>query len=327
MIEGYTKLPSLDFSKKHLSANGINRFRYTEKSNDGKYEIFADMSYSRVRMVITETDGEKRQLYVPGTDMFDKLLKEMDNADMLDWNYIDGKDIEKVDDTEIVVEIRVSARNYSFGSVRMPSDGLTYLRNLKAIALSFVKDEYEVKPFKVFIEGKTYTTVRGTGNSAGSGAVIDFGNEKWWEVEHFVGRYVMTDRAREASEHDWGDSYCSEAYENAFFEIRGDGTVFFVIGDDRRKSKVSKDRRWGCYATAGEAISFEYRNGDDGRDKSMLEFRLAPEPAPNPFPGYRTYLERDESEGIDKKIRFCTECGEKIMPGQVVCTNCGTLKV
>lgn len=288
-VNGYTELPNIRVSEHPVSASGINQIRYRETTAAGVLSIFAESSYEVVRIRITEPDGSKRQYRVEGIKLLDEISEEIGNAAMLDWRYLNNEDVEKETDTKIEVEVRVVSRNDRFGSVRMPLRGIDYLHNLAAVILSYAEsEEDEVKPFDVTIAGKTYHTVRGTGNSAGSGAVIDFGDDKWWIVEGFTGTYRMTEAAQKASEEKWGNSYGGENYRDAFFELLEDGTVTLKVGDDIRKTEVSDRRLWGCYATAKGGISFDYR----GSDKNMIEVCVEMIPAPVNFPGYMLYLER-----------------------------------
>lgn len=275
--------------KNKLSAEGLCQMRYTE----GDFEIFLDTSYENTRIVVTNEDGTKHQYYPKGHEVFDELSKKIDAFDMLDWGYLDTEDVEKAEGTEIKITARIVSRDYTFGTQRMPKGGIDLLHELKDIALSYGKDDDEIRTFTVEINGKTYNTVSGTGNSVGTGAEIDFGEDKWWEVEHFTGRYELTEKAIEVMKKEMGTSGVDFVeYDTAFFEITPDGQITFQAGDEELyEGTVDAARLYGCYAT-GAGFEFDFYQSEDGPDENFIEVRRRGEPYPVNTPGYQIYLER-----------------------------------
>lgn len=268
------------------------QFRYNETGPEGEFSIFMEQSYNRVRYVVHDTDGESRQYYVDSQvlfDIYDLILEE----NMADWKYIDSDDVEAEGDTVIKVEYRVGGMTKEFGTRRMPVGGLDLLHRFVDIAASYESDDTETKPFTVRIGGKTYSTVRGTGNSVGTGAVIDFGDDKWWIVEGFVGSYKLTDRAKETYSKDFPDSRIWNS--EAVLEIKADGSVELQVDNDQHFSTaVDSERLYGCYASAmGGEISFAFRYDDEkGEYDNILEFKMRGWPYPEDFAGYDLYLEK-----------------------------------
>lgn len=274
-----------------LSAKGLCRMRYTETTPEGTCEIFADETYDRVRLVITNTDGTKEQHYVDGLSMFTELADEIDRQQMLDWKYLETADVEKPANTEIKVECVIVSRTDTFGSARMPVGGIAMLQKLKEIALSYVTDENEMKPFTVEIAGKTYSTVRGTGNSVGTGAVIDFGDDKWWEVEGFVGEYALTDPGRKVSEELLGEN--NDDLKNVTLSLRPDGAVTFTVDDKVYEGTCDAERKYQCYASAMNGwLMLDLKAESGTAEGQFIEVRVDPEPYPVNSRGCHLLLER-----------------------------------
>lgn len=268
----------------------MNRFRYTETSPEGKFSMFLEQSYEKVRYVVRETGGGSRQYYTDNQLLFE-LYDYLKSEDMENWRYLDAAQAEE--DVVIQVEIRVGGRMRDFGSARMPVGGIEKLRRFRAIAAAYEDERAETKPFTVTVGGKKYRTVRGTGNSVGAGAVIDFGSDKWWLVEGFAGHYELTAQAREAfAERDPGRM---PPYSAAILDLEKDGSLSLQVGDDAPyRTAVDAERRYGCTATAmGGRIQFEFC--EDGRKKrrgQLLRLRMSGLPYPETFAGYDLILEK-----------------------------------
>lgn len=266
------------------------RMVYTETSPESSCSLFADKTYGRVRVVITKADGSKEQHYVDGLEMLGELWTRVNAESMADWKYLEQKDVQAESDTVITVECRVDGRTVSFGTRRMPEQGVEKLQALKAIILSYLTDENEQKPFTVTVAGKTYSTVRGTGNSAGDGAVIDFNGELWWEVEGFTGTYALTEQAAGFSRQKLDTSYAE--YGSASFTVSPDGAVALTVDGETHTGTCDGNRLYNCCATAlGGELSFLFVRGTDPGTR-FLEVSMRGLPYPETFRGYRMYLEK-----------------------------------
>lgn len=270
----------------------LNQFRYTETGPDGEYSIFLDQTYGRARYVVHDRNGEDRQYYVSNQVLFD-LYDYMLEQDFENWRYLDSENVEAEGDTVIKIEYRINGMSRDFGSRRMPKGGIELLRHFTQIAAGYENDDNETKPFKVKIGGKEYWTKRGTGNSVGMGAVIDFGDDKWWIVEKFVGHYELTEKSRKVWEKK--DSFNSRSYGSATLDIYEDGRLVLKVDDDDPvETTVDEDRLYGCYATAMYSqIDFLFCSDEDkGKRTEILEFRMRGLPYPETFAGYELYLEK-----------------------------------
>ncbi|MBQ6586879.1 MAG: hypothetical protein IJH83_08780 [Coriobacteriales bacterium] len=277
----------------------LNQFRYIERAGgqENTYQVFAYPQYGLVHLYEDRFDGSMRQDTVQGVEMFDQLTALINESDCLNWRYYDQKYIETVDDLEIEVEIRLGGRTYEFGTDRMPMGGIEWLRCMRDTCLGYQSDEAEVKPFEVTINGRTYHTVPGTGNSVGAGAIIDFEGEDWWEVQHYVGHYEMTDAANAvAAQASSSSSFQNAQFSNVSLDISADGKLTLNVDGDVRELKLSETRGYGVYATASGDSFFDYYQGAGlapGADpERFLEFHMRAQPHPETFQGYSFVLER-----------------------------------
>lgn len=270
------------------------QLRYEKESPGGKFSIFIDQYYEKVTIHVTETDGGQRLYHVSNRVMFE-LYDYIKSEDMLNWRFLDSKDVEPAGGTKIKVTCRIISNDKTFGTERMPAGGLKKLEKITEIISAHEDPEKEIEPFTVTIKGKTYNTVRGTGNITGTGAVIDFGDDKWWQVEEFTGHYELTENARET----YAKEYPQQKliHSKATLDIYEDGRFVLQVDDDEAvETQVAEKRLYGCYpSVAGNNIIFDFIFDEElNDDGNILYVNMDGMPCPETFRGYNLCVEKIE---------------------------------
>lgn len=197
----------------------------------------------------------------------------------------------------------------------------------------------EAEVFTVRIGRKAYPLIPDYSKIDHIGEEIDFGEDIWWRVEGYVGRYEMTDR--DISEmKDGGLIGGSDGDTNGILlQIDKDGKVRFDYYGSVYEGTMPDKRYYGQSAVVPLKFKYEtrtfailLRNGRNHEAPSRIQFYSEGLPAtnePSRQPPIRVYLtktdpagserhdDHDRAErgicpccGMEIKIaRFCTECG------------------
>ena len=277
----------------------LDHFRYTETDEAGNtLSIYAYYTAGRCVINITHPDGTKQKFYAETAQVLYDLKDYNDIHKLTEWDTI-GPDTPELDKAQqIRVSCRYANRDYDFGTNHMPDpDGIEKLHTIRDMLLSATSEDAEIKSFTVTIYGKQYQTIAGTGNVVGTGALIDFGDDLWWEVEKFTGHFELSEQSLNMTEE--VSSSHPVNVQNAYADILADGSIHVVVDDLEFTGKLDSDRGWMVWATALDHemyLCFEDKNqanaeGNDAVPK-FLHIRMQPEPVPGTFPGVEIILER-----------------------------------
>lgn len=270
----------------------MDQIRYSETDSEGKsLTIFAYYTSNKCVVTVTNDDGSKNKYYIDSKLLYD--LKTFDDSEnMTSWQTIGPNTPEADKDVQIRVECRIVNRDYKFGTNHMPDkNGIEKLHSIRDMILAEVGEDNEIKPFTVVIGGKEYNTVSGTGNIVGTGAIIDFGEDKWWQVMGYVGRFELTDTAREWI--DGNGNRIANIYDMAYIEIKDDGSLELKVDDIEQSGNVDPEVGYGVWATAlGRGLEMCFEEGDGIEENSLLHIMMQPEPVPGTFEGFDLVLER-----------------------------------
>lgn len=277
----------------------LDQFRYTETDEAGNtLSIYAYYTAGRCVINITHPDGTMQKFYAETAQVLYDLKDYNDIHKLTEW-YTIGPDTPELDKAQqIRVSCRYANRDYDFGTNHMPdADGIGKLHAMRDMLLSATSEEAEVQPFTVTINGKEYRTIAGTGNVVGTGALIDFGDDLWWEVEKFTGHFTLTEESLNMTEE--VSSSHPVTVKNAYADILADGGIHVVVDDLEFTGTLDSERGWMVWATALDHemyLCFEDKNqatseGEDAVPK-FLHIRMQPEPVPGTFPGVEIILER-----------------------------------
>lgn len=250
----------------------IYQIGYEETSADGTC-LTLNAYYSSQHCVIhiDHPDGSQQLFYTDADVLY--ALKDYNDAEQFTAWGRTGPDTPELDREEkIRVTCTIESKSKAFGTNHMPDpDGLDKLHKIRDMLLDAAKEEDEIPPFTVTIGDKTYQTVRGTGNIVGTGAIIDFGEEKWWQVEQYVGHFVL-----------------EEDPESTYVDISDDGTihVFDRTTDTDLTGRVNETHGYAVWAEAVGGRVFLNLNEDD------LQIQMSPDPYPGTFEGMDYSLTR-----------------------------------
>lgn len=272
----------------------LDHFRYTETDENGEtMSIYAYYTAGRCVINITHPDGTKQKFYVETAQVLYDLKDYNDIHKLTEWDSI-GPDTPEHDKAQqIRVSCRYAGMDYSFGTDHMPdADGIGKLHTIRDMLLSATSDDTEVQAFTVTINGKEYRTIPGTGNVVGTGALIDFGDDLWWEVEKFTGHFTLTEESLNMTEE--VSSSHPVTVKQAYADILADGSIHVVVDNLEFTGTLDSERGWMIWATALDHsmyLTFEDKNGEEDAPK-YLHIRMQPDPVPGTFPGVEIILER-----------------------------------
>ena len=269
---------------KKKSAAGLYRLEYRETTGEGTFRLYVEeISGGRTTICLQEAGGGRRQ-YLLKEDVFTPLAEAIDAHEMLDWDYLETCRVERSPETEISVRIRIASCDRVFGTERMPFGGLEALRGLKRLALSYAREEEEILPQEVMIEGRAYMTVRGTGNIVGMGAEVDLQGRDWWTEFGYAGHYELSEGS------------CIESGKTvpwAVFDIFPDGRYRLEIPDFMKdEGRLKSAYIHGSPQQAGRFWMKTVVKSDGNRDRESLCLIAEPDPCPGPFPGYELRMKR-----------------------------------
>ena len=159
--------------------------------------------------------------------------------------------------------------------------------------------------FTVRIGGKDYPLIPDYSLPSHTGEEIDFGDDIWWLVEEYPGRYVSTDEDKEEMQDSW---FTQEALahpdESAELVISEDGQVVFDFFGEVYRGTLSERRfyreRVAIYMESErEHRSFQIilREGEDHSAPTRIEFYSEGLPAtnePSTQPPISVYLTRTD---------------------------------
>lgn len=188
---------------------------------EGTREVYVEKVYDAVRLHITDEDGTQ---YLYRVSL--SLLKEIEDL-VQDIN---------TETNGVSMKYRVDGREKN---IKLNEENDKAFNDIISI---YAVDNYEIKPKEVTIHGKKYKTVRGTGNFVGTGALIDFNGENWWEVEGYVGHYELTEKAKK----EYPDENMLDA--EVILDINKDGSLVLVIDGETFTEQASSERRYGTQA-------------------------------------------------------------------------------
>lgn len=105
------------------------------------------------------------------------------------------------------------------------------------------------EPFTVRIGRKDYPLISDYAKIDHSGEEIDFGTGCWWQIEGYVGRYVITDEDREEMTDSWAaENALREGGETAELVISENGEVTFNCFGEIFKGTLPEKRYYRTYA-------------------------------------------------------------------------------
>ena len=167
-----------------------------------------------------------------------------------------------------------------------------------------------VRERTVKIHGEERSTVKGTGNLSGYGAVIDYGEESWWTAEEYAGATF--------SLQPYNIDY-ELGVENVSFAVTEDGSVSLTVGEKEYTGFLSTERIGGFTPSAGllgtdsdaEVTVFfdytEYSERWETWEEIFLEFpakELPIEEAPDAVADAKAYTEAEAEESTDETVTF-----------------------
>lgn len=279
----------------------LDNFRYTETDSAGQtFEIFAYYTAGHCVIDITNRDGTMQKFYTSDAKVLYDLKDYNDKEQFTEWFTIGPHTPEHDKEQQIRVSCRLGGRMLDFGTDHMPDrNGLEKLHTIRDMLLGATNEDNEIKAFTVTINGKQYRTIAGTGNIVGTGAIIDFGDDKWWQIEHFQGHYELTKASLEKTPQ---VIYAGPGlYDNASVDILEDGSLRVVVNDSEFTGSVDMERGWQVRATAlrGEmTMYFEDENppaftiNAKKYVPSFLHIFMRNEPYPGTFVGFDVVVER-----------------------------------
>ena len=245
-----------------FDSTGLNEVQYVEEMGKGDYKVYLyRVEDNNAELCVTEVDGTEIR-YSVDTKIYGDLRKVLDDHNMLDWTNLGKDEVVSGTGDPITVKAVVVARPFTMTTDRMPEGGDKYLTELKDIMLSYATEENVIREFTVTIKGKEYATTPGTGQADGTGAIIEFGDEKWWVLENFVGYYELTDESREMMDVVFADN--SKHFDNVSLEISKDGTVHFVADELISDGRTDSRRMYKKDASALSGIlNFDFYEGNE----------------------------------------------------------------
>ncbi len=111
----------------------------------------------------------------------------------------------------------------------------------------FQTDAAPAEPFTVRIADKDYPLIPDYSRPDHFGEEIDFGEDIWWLVEGYPGRYVTTDTDRKDMENGWfTQEALSHPEESAELTISRDGTVTFDFFGEVFEGRLPDKRYYNC---------------------------------------------------------------------------------
>ncbi|MBQ9815213.1 MAG: hypothetical protein IJM53_05920 [Lachnospiraceae bacterium] len=251
----------------------VDYIRFEQTDADGQLYIYAYYSADHCVIYLTEPDGGQRLYYTDSQVLYD-LKDYITEEDLGNWYTIGPGTPELDKEVQVRVEYRIFGKVHDFGTDHMPDpDYFEKIDHVRSMLFAVMTEEAEIQPFTVEIKGKEYHTIRGTGNIVGVGAIIDFGDDKWWQVENFVGHYELTDE--------------DSGYDHASLDILEDGTFHIIVDDTDIECTVSETRGYMVWAEAG-GVYFTFEDAEE----NLLRVQMAGEPYPGTFPGFDLILER-----------------------------------
>ena len=130
----------------------------------------------------------------------------------------------------------------------------------------------------VVVQGQEVQTIAGSGDITGQGAILNYGNRKWWQEEGCVGCYTLVPEACPSE----------GRVKSAALEITEGGSIRLNLNGQVQEGRLKEERRNGWAYGCSFAGSFSYLD-EAGR---TLKFHLPPQPYPESRPSYTFILKR-----------------------------------